>query len=434
MLDRFKKHLSDNFKFLRNRQLLLAVSGGVDSMVMAWLFEHLGYDVSVAHCDFNLRGNESTAERKFVERHFNNRGIPVHTTIFDTRSFAKENDLSIQMAARQLRYFWFQELVEDYDFDYVLTAHHADDSLETFFINLSRGTGIDGLTGIPMQQDVFIRPLLPFTREEIETFAREKDIFWMEDSSNASDDYLRNKIRHHVVPVLKEGNPSFMESFADTVSHLSMAQSMVNDAISMVSSHVVVSTDTKTLIKLDELLELKNYQAYLFYWLKDLGFKAWSDIYQLPYAQTGKKVYSDNYMILKDRHTLVVSEIPEDIDDEFLVERSGANQSPVELLITSATELDEVSPQCIFVDADQLKFPLSLRKWRKEDYFYPFGLGGKKLVSKYFKDEKFSLHDKADAWILCSEDDIVWIVGHRADDRFKVTPQTKNILKIKTST
>src|SRR5690606_34146062 len=185
MLDRFKKHLSDNFKFLRNRQLLLAVSGGVDSMVMAWLFEHLGYDVSVAHCDFNLRGNESTAERKFVERHFNNRGIPVHTTIFDTRSFAKENNLSIQMAARQLRYFWFQELVEDYDFDYVLTAHHADDSLETFFINLSRGTGIDGLTGIPMQQDVFIRPLLPFTREEIETFAREKDIFWMEDSSNA---------------------------------------------------------------------------------------------------------------------------------------------------------------------------------------------------------------------------------------------------------
>ena len=433
MIDRFKKHLSVNFRFLRDKNLLLAVSGGVDSMVMTELFHKLGYEISVAHGNFNLRSHESDEDQLFVEDFCDRLNLQCFSTRFDTKAFASENKVSIQMAARQLRYFWFEELVEENGFDYVLTAHHADDSLETFFINLSRGTGIDGLTGIPLQNSVFIRPLLPFTKEEIEEFADANMIAWREDSSNSKDDYLRNRIRHQLVPVLKATNPGFMKSFADTIHHLSMAQSLVADAVAIVSQQVVVAADDRTIIKLDELLQLPNYQAYLYFWLCDLGFTAWNDIYQLPFSQTGKKVFSDNYMILKDRHSLIVSDIPEDDDREFLVDLHGANQSPVELLITCESGLDKASRDCIFVDADKLKFPLILRKWKIEDYFYPFGLGGKKLLSKYFKDEKFSLHDKSSAWILLSKNDVVWIVGHRADDRFKVTPETKNILKIKTS-
>jgi tRNA(Ile)-lysidine synthase len=210
MLQQFQNHLSQHFPFLKGKKLLLAVSGGLDSMVLLHLFQQLDYEIVVLHCNFQLRGLESFGDQQFIQEYTSQHNIQLSFTQFDTEAFANDYKLSIQIAARELRYSWFYEQLEIQEGDYILTAHHADDNLETFFINLSRGTGLDGLTGIPAQNDTVIRPLLPFTRKEIEEYAAKQDLKWREDSSNASDKYLRNKIRHHLIPILKELNPNFI--------------------------------------------------------------------------------------------------------------------------------------------------------------------------------------------------------------------------------
>lgn len=433
MLEKLKNHLAESFPFLEQKKLFLAVSGGLDSLVLLHLFQQLPYEIAILHCNFQLRGLESFGDQNFVQEYADTNGIPLFFTQFDTTAFANDYKLSTQVAARELRYNWFYEQLETKNFDYVLTAHHADDNLETFLINLSRGTGLDGLTGIPPQNDSIIRPLLPFSRQEIENYAKEHHIQWREDSSNASDKYLRNKIRHNLIPILKELNPAFMSSFEKTQNYLQEAQTMVEDASIIVYQQVAKQEGDAIYFDLKQLKRLPNYKSYLYQWLNEFGFKAWDDVYDLVESQSGKQVFSTDYRLLKDRDSLILSPLNlENENQEYLIETPQEQINiPLNLSFSKVAEISIVSNTTIFVDEDKLQFPLVLRHWREGDSFKPFGMEGKsKKVSKLFKDEKLSLIEKENTWLLCSNNQIVWVLGIRQDDRFKIDNTTKNLLKI----
>ena len=433
MMQKFLDHLNHNFQFLKGKKLLLATSGGLDSMVMAHLFHKLNYEVVIAHCNFQLRGMESFEDQKFVQEYADANTIPLFITQFDTKAFAEDYKLSTQVAARELRYNWFYELLETENYNYILTAHHADDNLETFLINLTRGTGLEGLTGIPEQNENVIRPLLQFSRQEIENYAKENTIKWREDSSNASDKYLRNKIRHHLVPILKDLNPNFIISFQKTQTYLQEAQDMVEDASIMVYQQVAKPEGDDIRFDLDQLKKLPNYKSYLYQWLNEFGFAAWDDIYDLVESQSGKLVYSSEFRLLKDRDFLILSPINfVNKEEEYLIEENQQEvKIPINLSFCKVADISLVSNTTIFVDADKLQFPLVLRRWNQGAIFQPFGMEGKsKKVSKLFKDEKLSLIDKENAWLLYSNNKIVWVIGIRQDDRFRKENKTKNILKI----
>lgn len=431
MLSKFKDHLSSNFSFFKDKKLLLATSGGVDSMVMTDLFHKLNLNIALAHCNFQLRALESFEDQKFVQDFANKNKIPFFTTTFDTENFAKDYKLSIQVAARTLRYDWFYELLEVENYDYLLTAHHLDDNIETFLINLTRGTGLEGLVGIPQENDKIIRPLLLFSRNEIETYAKKNNIAWREDASNASDKYVRNKIRHSIVPILKEMNPHFLSSFQKTQKYLQESQVMVEDASIMIYQQVAKEIDNTIQFDLKKLQQLPNYKSYLYQFLKEYGFAAWDDIYNLVHSQTGKQIFSPDYIVVKNRDFLIVSPKKEDAEKNFLIEENQVQVNfPLKMIVNEVDAITETDSSSIFVDKNLLQFPLQLRKWQESDLFYPFGMSGKKKLSKYFKDEKMSIIDKQNCWLLCSNQEIVWVVNKRLDSRFKVTEHTKTILKI----
>ena len=432
MLSKFEKHVASYFPFLKGKKLLLAVSGGIDSMVLMRLCIEMKMDISVAHCNFSLRGDESDADEDFVKSQTDKLQIPIFIKKFDTKKIAEKEKSSIQVVARNLRYEWFNTLLINNDYDYILTAHHLDDSLETFLINFTRGSGLNGLTGIPQQNVSIVRPLLPFSRTEIEIFANENKVEWREDSSNASDKYLRNKLRHDVIPMLKELNPSLLHSFENTISNLQQAQSLVDDASRIVYRKVVTDTNFQKRINLTELIQLPNYNAYLYQWLEPLGFSDWESINDLATAQSGKQIHSQNHTLLKDRNFLIV--FPKQESEKttlFLIEKEQKEvKFPLKIKFCNVDDISNQATNTIFVDEDKLQFPLVIRKWQEGDWFYPHGLNGKKKLSKFFKDEKYSLLDKSEAWLLCSNNQIVWIIGDRQDDRFKVTKTTTKILKI----
>ena len=432
MLSKLETHLSENFSFLKGKKILLATSGGLDSMVMADLFQKMNFDIAIAHCNFQLRGLESFGDQNFIQEYAERNKIPVFITQFDTENFAKDYKLSIQIAARTLRYDWFYELLETKNYDYLLTAHHLDDNVETFLINLTRGTGLDGLTGIPEQNEKIIRPLLIFSRDEIEDYAKENNIQWREDSSNASDKYLRNKIRHHIVPVLKELNPDFLSSFQKTQNYLQEAQNMVEDASIMIYQQVAKEIGSEIHFDLKKLKQLPNYKSYLYQWLNEYNFSAWEDIYDLVDAQSGKQVFSNDFVLLKNRGFLILSEKnKKETDIYFIQKNENEVKIPLNISIYKVNEILETNVNTIFVDEDKLQFPLEIKKWQQGDYFEPFGMDGKsKKVSKFFKDEKLSILEKQNIWILYSDNQIVWIIGMRQDNRFKIENTTKNILKI----
>jgi tRNA(Ile)-lysidine synthase len=433
MLELLQKHLAQNLPFLKDKKLLLAISGGIDSMALVHVFQQLGYDIAVAHCNFSLRGDESDGDEEFVRNYAAQNNIPVFVIRFDTKAYAEDARLSIQIAARQLRYAWFEELLQKHSLDYLLTAHHLDDSIETFLINFTRGTGLEGLTGIPQQNGNIVRPLLPFSRAQIEEYAARNNIQWREDSSNASDKYLRNKLRHDVVPVLKSLNDNFEGSFTNTLNHLNQAKSLADDAAVLVYKQVVRDYGNYKHIDIAQLKRLPNYKAYLYYWLSPLGFTAWDDIYNLVDVQAGKYILSGSYRLLKDRDFLVLEAISGQDPGIYEIDENAQKTTiPIGLKLENVRFFEQNDTKnIIFVNKELIKFPLFVRKWKEGDYFYPFGMNGlKKKISKYFKDEKFSLSDKENTWLLCSGEDIIWVVGHRADNRFKVTQNTTQILKI----
>ena len=433
MLRQFENQVSNHFPFLQGKKLLLAVSGGLDSMVLVHLFQQLNYEIVVLHCNFQLRGLESFEDQQFIQEYSNTNAIPFVFTQFDTEAFAADFKVSIQVAARELRYSWFYEQLAIQKGDFILTAHHADDNLETFLINLSRGTGLEGLTGIPAQNEKVIRPLLSFSRQQIEEYASVNKLKWREDSSNASDKYLRNKIRHHLVPLLKELNPNFISSFEKTQSFLSEAQELVDDAAIMVYQQVAREEGEDIYFDLERLLQLPNYSSYLYQWLKEFGFTAWDDIYELVTSQSGKQVLAPYFRLIKDRDCLILSPLPsQENQQEFEIESLESKvKFPLNLDFSNVSEIGVASDSTIFVDEDKLVFPLTLRHWNEGDVFQPFGMEGKsKKVSKLFKDEKLSLIDKEKVWLLCSNNQVVWVIGIRQDERFKIDPNSKKLLKI----
>ena len=431
MLQKFKNHIDTNFSFLQDKQLLVATSGGMDSMVLVNLFQKLKFNIALAHCNFQLRNLESDADEKFVNSYAEQNKMPCYTKKFDTINYSETHKLSTQVAARNLRYNWFNEILVQEKYDYIITAHHADDVAETFMINLSRGTGLDGLTGIPSQNGNVIRPMLHFSRKEIEKYASENSLQWREDSSNASDKYIRNKIRHHIIPVFKEINDSFLQSFQNTLDHLNQQKSLVDDAVLLVYEKVVLEEKEQLKINISALLQYKNYKAYLYQWLHKYGFTAWNDVYDLVQSQTGKRIESENYILLKDRDFLVLSQ-RKSTDFETIVINSVTENTnfPLNFSFCNLSNISNQNKNIIFVEESKLQFPLTIRKWNEGDFFYPAGMQGKKKLSKYFKDEKFSQFQKEATWILESNNQIVWIIGHRADERFKPDNTNQNIIQI----
>lgn len=433
MLQAFQKHLDMHLDMLHGSRLLLAISGGLDSVVLTHLCHQSKLKVSLAHCNFNLRAAESDADEEFVLELADDLDMDVYIESFDTEAYAKEHHISIQMAARELRYTWFFELAEQLDFDYILTAHHADDNLETFLINLTRGTGLEGLTGIPEISDKIVRPLLPFSREVLEAFAKKEYIEWREDASNASTKYLRNKLRHDVIPILKQMNPQLLQNFQTTISNLQDSQDLIDDAVVKIQKKLVAVDGDQITLNIKKLKKLSNPKAYLYQLLKDFNFTAWDDVVNLLNAQSGKYVFSPTHRLLKDREFLLLSEL-DSVPEEHLISVQKEDKEMTtafgRLTFDEVNAISETSKNKIFVDADQLKYPLSIRKWSEGDLFYPLGMKGKKKLSKFFKDEKLSLVDKEKVWILFSGDDVVWVIGRRPDERFKVTDNTTTILKI----
>lgn len=433
MLERFVKNIKENFPFIENKKFYIAVSGGIDSMVLLHLFQHFPFSFGVLHCNFKLRGDESDADMRFIHDYCEANTIQLRIGFFETQQIAKELKMSIQETARNLRYNWFYEQMEENKVDFVATAHHLDDNVETFLINFTRGTGLEGFTGIPLINDKIFRPLLPFSREEIENYAKSNNIQWREDSSNASNKYLRNKLRHDVIPILKEINPNFLTSFQKTQMYLQQAQSMVEDAANIVYQEVATEFENEIHFDINLLVKLPNYQAYLYQWLHHYGFTAWDDIYNLVASQSGKQVLSNDFRILKNRNSLIVK--PIGIIDENKVFYVEQNQEvvniPLKLKFCKANQWTNTENTIIFADENKLKYPLTIRKWKQGDVFQPFGMNGKsKKVSKFFKDEKLSLFEKENTWFLCSDNQIVWIIGIRQDERFKVDASTKNIVQI----
>ena len=433
MLNIFKNHINKNLSFLKESKILIAISGGIDSVILTHLCHSLNLNIALAHCNFNLRGKESDSDENFILQLAENLDVEVFIEHFDTEIYAKTNKLSIQMAARELRYNWFEALSKQLQCDYILTAHHADDNLETFLINFTRGTGIDGLTGIPEINEKFVRPLLPFSSEDIKSYATTNDIQWREDSSNASTKYLRNKLRHDVIPILKTINPSLLQSFQSTLNNLNDTVDVLKESKkAFLKRAITTKANNHIAFEISEFKKNKNIKAHLFEAFKEYGFTQWQDIVNLLDAETGKLVLSATHRLIKNRNQLLLSEIRIDNNKVITIsEYKKQVKAPFGILFFD--EADAVfgkRTNVIFVDKSILKFPLTLRKYNNGDVFYPIGMTGRKKVSKYFKDEKLSLLDKENTWLLCSGKDIVWVINRRADNRFKVTEKTKQILKI----
>lgn len=423
MFAEFKAHIKLNFPNLFKDRILLACSSGIDSMVMTHLCQKLNLNITLAHCNFCLRGHESNLDEAFVVDYASKQDILVFSKQFDTQSFVDNSKYSIQMAARELRYNWFQSLSEQHQFSCVLTAHHADDNLETFLINLSRGSGLDGLVGIPEKNGLFLRPLLPFSKDQILQYAQKHQIEWREDSSNVSLKFQRNQLRHKLVTVLKEIYPNILESLTKTQSHLEASKELLESHIHDIEEQVIVKTNLGEIhFDINALKALKSLPLYLFPLFNKYGFSDWKALSKLLDGQSGKKLLSKTHTLIKNRQVLILfsNDLPtatsqkiESHNDIAFIENLGCH-----LKIDKVSVLDSPDTNTIYVDFDKLQFPLELRPWKNGDYFYPKGMEGKKKISKFFKDEKMSLSEKDKTLLLCSDAQVVWVVGKRQDARF----------------
>lgn len=439
MLEKIIEKIFSNFPNIKEEKLLLAVSGGIDSMVMLDIFMKIGAQVDVVHCNFRLRGAESDGDEKFVVDYCKKNSINYYVEQFETKSIAENFKLSIQEMARELRYNLFYNLSEEYFYDKVLTAHNLNDSFETFIINLSRGTGIDGLLGIPIQNKNFIRPINFLTREEIFEYANLYNIEWREDSSNKENNYLRNKIRHQLTPFFEEINPSFFKSFSKTLNNLNHTKILEREELDTSFLHFLKQNKkNEFVLNIEYFLEnIPNVSAYLYGWYNTFGFKDWVAIENLLYAETGKIVEGTACYLIKDKKSLVLKFKNVDMDellnneDVFLFNH---DQDFINFGVTLSKEIvtkeNKSTLNKIYVDQDSLKFPLVVRKFRKGDNIFPSKMDGSKKVSKFFKDQKMSLFEIESTYLLTTFDDqVIWIIGHRTDRRFEVNKNTKTIIK-----
>ena len=428
MINRVRKFIEDRSLCKSDNKLLVAISGGADSVALFLCLKELGYDLELAHCNFNLRGDESDNDEVFVRQLADKFRVKLHLKSFKTQKHADKNKVSIQMAARDLRYKWFNELLVDNNLNYIAVGHHKNDDIETFFINLSRGSGLKGFLGIKSKKNNVIRPLLCVTRLEVEAYLSAVKQSFREDSSNKSVKYLRNKIRYELIPLLTEINPSIEETISDEIKILEGVFQVFEEQIESKRREILKNENGIFKLKITDLQKLNPLSIYLYEFLNPYGFSEVNQIIKALNTQSGKQFYSKTYQLNIDREYILISKISKHNVSFEILENQHMIITPFTMQLTKSTDIKLVKNREIAkLDFDKLQFPLVLRKWKKGDNFMPLGMHNFKKVSDFFIDKKYSLIAKQQQWILCSADDIIWIVGDRIDDRFKITNQTKNV-------
>lgn len=434
MLKRFQEYIQSVFSIPAGSRILVAVSGGIDSMVLLHLIHASGFKAIVAHCNFGLRGKESDDDEALVRETAAKYNLPFFIEFFQTAEYARARKISIQMAARELRYEWLEQIRSDCDYSCIAIAHNLDDNIETMLLNLTRGTGIKGLSGIPMRSGYIIRPLLFAKREEIQEYARTNNISFREDSSNTDDKYRRNFIRHKIIPLFRELNPSFTETAGNLIENLNSVKDLYLKEMQKLQKMAVEVIPGETRISIQVLREMENPTLFLHEYLSPLGFSP-RIIYQVVQtfdSEPGKIFYSSTHKLIKDRDFFLLAKRDSATETRYYIDEDITElHQPLDLFI----EIKEWKEGFIIpgdssiacLDFHELHFPLILRKWQKGDYFQPLGLQGLKKLSDFFIDKKLSLIEKANTWVLASGNKIVWVIGHRIDERFKIKPGTSKI-------
>ncbi|MBP7486405.1 MAG: tRNA lysidine(34) synthetase TilS [Parabacteroides sp.] len=433
MIEVVRKYIDQNQLLTKKELVIVGISGGADSAALLHMLVSMGYQCIAAHCNFKLRGEESDRDELFTDNYTQILQVPLRTIVFETKQYALNNHLSIEMAARELRYAWFEELRKEYNAQAIAVAHHRDDSIETLLINLTRGSGLCGLTGIRPRNGYVVRPLLPLSREDVFSYIDSNKLSYVTDSTNSSDIYTRNFIRLKVLPLLAQINPSIKASLARTADHLGEAEIIFKHVINEARNKVIQDNS----LSIDALMEFPAPKTILFELLKPYGFTrlVTEDIFSSLEKDSGKLFYSDSYRLLKDRSFLLIDSLEKHEQQCFTLDNvEGHITVPIELifskLVINKDFLIERNLNFAYFDYDKLKFPLTLRHWKEGDWFVPFGMTGRKKLSDYFSNNKFSLFDKEKIWLLCNGEDIIWIVGERPDNRYRIDKSTKKVLKV----
>lgn len=439
----FEEYIQNEQLFSRSNQLLLAVSGGVDSVVLCELFYLAGYSFSIAHCNFQLRGEESNRDEEFVGSLAQRYGARLYSKRFETQSYVLQNKVSVQVAARALRYQWFNELALQIGTASglpvnIVTAHHGDDNIETVLMNFFKGTGITGMRGMLPKNGNIIRPLLFTGKQEIIAFAKMRTLDFVEDSSNTSDKYSRNYLRHQVVPAIQKRYPSVRDNMLNNISRFREVELLYTQAVETHKKNLLEVKDGDIYIPILKLLKVVPLETILYEIIKSYDFtvKQTKEVLALLYTGTGKYVQSPSHRVLRHRNWLIISALRPDNEQMILIDndQSGISFEGGRLLITKKVIRETLpvlsaSPDIAYLDAKEIVFPLILRKWKAGDYFYPLGMQKKKKLSRFFIDQKVSQTEKEKVWVIEMNKKIVWVVNHRIDDRFKVKEGSKVILK-----
>ena len=438
MIEEFNHFIGENNLCNQNDKILMAVSGGLDSIVMLDLFHVSEFNIAVAHCNFKLRGEESDEDEKFVKLLAEEKNIDAFFKSFETKRFAENNKLSTQEAARILRYNFFESLCKEHGFSKIAVAHHKDDQKETFFINLFRGAGLKGLKGIPLKRDKIIRPLLFASRKEIENYAKSKNLGFRSDSSNDSDKYLRNQIRHHLLPVIEDLKPNFQKRFESSLHLLKEDNAVLTELLDEKRKKLI--SDEGTLQKI-AIASVKDASAPMFFYLLskfDFNRNVTDSIFRnLNSGEIGKVFISSTHRLLVDRDFLLIEKrTAKQNSKTYMIKKKDAEiTEPLHLNFRikpkNSTFIIEKEKSVAYFDIDKLNFPLTLRKWEQGDRFTPFGMKGKKLVSDFLIDEKVDIFAKEKVWILLSGEEIIWIVGFRSSNKFKISPATNQVFEVR---
>lgn len=436
MLQQFKQFVSLNGLFDHSHSLLAAVSGGADSVVMLHLLAQCRLKVAVAHCNFQLRGADADGDEDFVRQQAAKYQMPFFSIRFNTLAYADEHKLSVEMAARELRYNWFAQLAAEHHFDRILTAHHLNDNIETLLLNLTRGTGINGLTGIAAINGNIARPLLFATRNQIEEYARLNNLAFRTDCTNLSDDYQRNIIRHRIVPVLKELNPAFEERMSKNFNHIRQAADIYNWYVEKVSAEVVKTDGQQTIIDAENLMQQQFAESVLYECIRPFGFNSSQtrDIIKNVGQKSGNTFQSATHRLLIDRNRIIIEPIeyfdfqPIEIESPRNIDSLGLTMRVVQI---EDFVLDK-RPCIACLDFDKLQFPLTIRRWQHGDFFYPIGMTKAQKLSDFFVNNKVNVFDKERVIVLTSDEKIAWIIGYRPDNRFKISDKTQRVLLLRT--
>ncbi len=438
------QHISEKFvQFFKARNLstekfLAAVSGGIDSVVLCELCKQVGLKFSIAHCNFQLRGEESERDEQFVRKLGEKHGVEVFVKKFDTEAFANEKKLSIQEAARELRYDWFVQLRKEKGFVFTLLAHHADDNIETLLMNFFRGTGLQGLTAMPeenLDEKYFLRPLLALRRKEIIEFATVHQLQWIEDSSNASSKYTRNFFRNELLPAIKKVYPQVEENLLDNIERFKKANALYQNFVDELKKKVCESFASEIRIPVLKLMKYSD-TSLIYEIIKDYGFgeRQVDEVLKLADAESGKFIGNDGYQIIKHRNWFIIAPkavTADTIAIEEGMENISFNGGRLELKMFAREKFHLQKKESIAqLDLKHIEFPLLLRKWKRGDYFYPLGMRKKKKLARFLIDQKLPKNQKENIWVLESNKKIIWVVGMRIDDRFKVMDSTKKVLSV----